>query len=1766
MFGLTGAIVPFQPTLSAVNDFTLTIGYAAGGGVPSSLALDSSGDVWVANYGTGSANSSVSFLSPLGVPATNSPFSNPSLIYGTTALAVDVGNNVWLANRDNNSTAQLNAVASGNSYAVGSVSGPYTNAGLNTPVAVAVDRSSNVWFVNSGSNSLAELNHSNYGGTAAMFTDPSLTAPRSLGFDISGNAWVTNGTGSTVAKLNPLATPVPFTGYPATGLSVPVALALDGGSNVWVTDATLGAVAKLDRNGIAVSSTNGYTGGGVSGAVSDAIDGLGNLWVADTATNRVSALNPAGQSISPVTGYQDGSFSAPSSIGIDGSGNVWVTNGTPTTAGAMQLTVSEIVGVAAPTVTPLSVAVANAQIGLRPGTPQPTAATGGPYTGNVGSALSFNGSTSSDPGSQALSYAWSFGDGSLGTGPIPTHTYATAGNYTVVLTVTDTSGYSGVATTIAAVSATPSQTPVVVSGGPYMGAANTPIQLSAAGSFDPTYPSSGVAGLTYAWSFGDGGSASGPTPVHTYANPGTFPVTLTATTASGGTATATATATINAGTATTGTPTANPGGPYTGSTTTAVSFTGAASSDPNSLPLTYFWTFGDGSSSSAANPTYTYAHSGTYSVVLTVSNGTTQGIASTTTTITAPATPAIVVRAGGPYAGLVQQNINFSSSGTTNPTQRQLMYTWDFGDGSAGTGQSPAHAYAAAGAYTVSLNVTDGLSQSGSASTQATVTTPATEIITPNAGGSYQNIPGQTIVFDASGSSDNFGNALTYTWNFGDGTSGSGVQPTHTYSAAGTYTASVTVATSTLSASATANVVITVPISVTISSPTANTIFGTTAISVSGTLSAQNLAVKVNGVPGQVNGTSFTATGVTLREGVNLIAATATDGHGGVGTGVVSVILDLTPPTVSITSPAANATLSTSQITVAGLVSDVVTGTVGSNNVSVTVNGQPAQVSNRSYQLPNLQLVPGINTLTVIATDNVGNVGQTTETVNLLPANTQLSMVKVSGDNQSAAVKTVVPQPLVVQLLAPSGTPVAGRPVTFTVTRSDGQVTVMPNSAQALTVTTNRAGQASALFQLGSRSGLGINQVTASTPGVAAPAVFTATSTAGVPAQIHTVTGESQRGLLGEQLAGGFQVFVVDANQNPVPGVTVNFTAIGANDGSLDNPAPVTDANGKALVNLTLGQQEGINNYAYTADFTGDTGSPVTFLASAFAPGPVAATVVSGTVYDNAGKPVPNATVTIANTSLATVTNTSGNFTINNAPVGTVTLTVDGSTATTTETLPFLSFVLQDLPGQNNTLGKPIYLPAIDINDAQTVGGSQPVTLTMAGVPGLGFTIAPNSVTFPDGSTVGKLSISQVKSDLVPMEPSNGNTPNLIWTLQPAGAKFSVPVQITLPNTTALPPGFVTEMYQYDHDLEQFVSVGTGHVSADGSVIVSDPGFGITKAGWGFGFPFQNPAFGCVRSCVSTNECESATYSPSYCLCNKKFLPGKDCALQTKKQICADCGDGGKPLYTTVNANDCQNQGKCTAGGTCSGTFNPAGTGCYTNLDYCSSGGQCNGKGTCLSTGTIPDQPQIDTQGGFATTATSTLLKGNAIFLNLLKSANTQFFFTPEVTVTGGDTTVLVCCSAKQKMNVPVIDANLNPQIKLTSDKFPVIINGVVLGKSVGKDAFVGFYFTLGGSLGGTYTHRDNQCTGTPCSRIVVQAAATVTLGLDIPAGFINLTASGSWGVVGSIGGGCGAATASFGFQPIVLTGTIKAFDNIDVSLTYTYDPHLQVGGDFPVQ
>lgn len=154
----------------------------------------------------------------------------------------------------------------------------------------------------------------------------------------------------------------------------------------------------------------------------------------------------------------------------------------------------------------------------------PVAATDGPYVGVEGSAVMLSAAASTDPDGDALTYAWSFGDGETGTGATPSHVYADNGNYQVTVIVTDTYGAADTAsTTVTVMNAAP--TVAAFAGGSLLQGET----YAAAGTFADAGADSWTATVDY----GDGSGAqplaldgNGFALSHRYTAAGTFTVTV----------------------------------------------------------------------------------------------------------------------------------------------------------------------------------------------------------------------------------------------------------------------------------------------------------------------------------------------------------------------------------------------------------------------------------------------------------------------------------------------------------------------------------------------------------------------------------------------------------------------------------------------------------------------------------------------------------------------------------------------------------------------------------------------------------------------------------------------------------------------------------------------------------------------------------------------------------------------------------------------------------------------------------------------------------------------------------------------------------------------------------------------------------------------------------------------------------------------------------------------------------------------------------------
>ena len=122
-----------------------------------------------------------------------------------------------------------------------------------------------------------------------------------------------------------------------------------------------------------------------------------------------------------------------------------------------------------------------------------------------------------------------------------------------------------------------------------------------------------------------------------------------------------------------------------------------------------------------------------------------------------------------------------------------MSYSWNFGDGGTATGRTVTHEFSAPGTYVVSLTVTDAFGRSATTSQVvaigAGVNPTASFVFSPT-----DPLPGTTVFFNASASRAAPGRSIvSYTWDFGDGTSGTGVQTSRRYTILGSYTVTLVV-------------------------------------------------------------------------------------------------------------------------------------------------------------------------------------------------------------------------------------------------------------------------------------------------------------------------------------------------------------------------------------------------------------------------------------------------------------------------------------------------------------------------------------------------------------------------------------------------------------------------------------------------------------------------------------------------------------------------------------------------------------------------------------------------------------------------------------------------------------------------------------------------------------------------------------------------------------------------------------------------------------
>jgi len=155
--------------------------------------------------------------------------------------------------------------------------------------------------------------------------------------------------------------------------------------------------------------------------------------------------------------------------------------------------------------------------------------------------------------------------------------------------------------------------------------------------------------------------------------------------------------------------------------------------------------------------------------------------------------PAVVTPVAGftgtPTSGTAPLTVTFTDSSINTPTS----WSWNFGDGSTSTIQNPSHTYMGAGTYTVSLTATNTAGSHTITRTNYITVINVNQNPVAEAGTPQTLIAKEPATFDGSQSKDPDGSIASYAWNFGDGSSGSGISQIHSFGASGTFTVTLTV-------------------------------------------------------------------------------------------------------------------------------------------------------------------------------------------------------------------------------------------------------------------------------------------------------------------------------------------------------------------------------------------------------------------------------------------------------------------------------------------------------------------------------------------------------------------------------------------------------------------------------------------------------------------------------------------------------------------------------------------------------------------------------------------------------------------------------------------------------------------------------------------------------------------------------------------------------------------------------------------------------------
>ncbi|WP_276485193.1 PKD domain-containing protein [Paraflavitalea pollutisoli] len=358
------------------------------------------------------------------------------------------------------------------------------------------------------------------------------------------------------------------------------------------------------------------------------------------------------------------------------------------------------------------------------------------------------------------SRTWDFGDGTVSGEANPAHSYKTAGQYTVSLSIRNSHGCTQTFTRTQYIQLT--------------NGVQSDFSFAVPNSCKPptvvrfTNKSTGTGTLRYTWDFGDGQQSTQANPVHTYATAGTYSVKLVTRNNTG-----CADSVVKANLINIGTVKAGFAAPAIVCSNNPVNF----SNNSTPAPVSASWNFGDGTTASDLSPVKIYTRPGNYTVKLVSDFGACKDSVSQPIRVVAQSKASFDLNdstaCSAPFAATL-------AAGTPDA----VRYEWRFGDGGRDSGKTVAHTWQTPGNYDVTLIVTNaaGCTDTLVKKNHLQIRPPRVTII---------NLPQEGCVpfaWQPQLDIDTVDSLTDFRWYFGDGNTSTERLPRHTYTQPGTYT------------------------------------------------------------------------------------------------------------------------------------------------------------------------------------------------------------------------------------------------------------------------------------------------------------------------------------------------------------------------------------------------------------------------------------------------------------------------------------------------------------------------------------------------------------------------------------------------------------------------------------------------------------------------------------------------------------------------------------------------------------------------------------------------------------------------------------------------------------------------------------------------------------------------------------------------------------------------------------------------------------------